>query len=596
MKQISHFLLMRENIASNLADTQALLKELGSTSRGQFLQEIENELLQSNFRVLVAGEFKRGKTCFINALLGNNVLPMKIAPCTGSITEIQYSETPSLTLIPTHDEPFTAPFEDLNQYCTIQGQKGHLLKKLVVHYPTEIARKAITLIDSPGLNEDWSRTKTSLREIATADALILVLSCEMALSQSELQFIHSHLLPYTDRLFFLWNRADAIWDKPEEKLALEKRSAQYLSQFSDRIFYVSAREGLLAKLQHDEERLEFSQVEVVQKAVEQFILEHKAHDKLKPSILTALHTIAYANTTLIPRLQNFLGAPLHILEEHFEKAQGALENIRVKRLEIRASIQEHLHEILDDIIDLVDVYNDELQQQVFEAAQEVVFPPKINRQEREDIIISWFDQWLQQSLHHLAHHTIKSSMTKHFENLRMAIDSHRQEFHQEVLSILDDENANEVMLFPGKWIGELSIIIATSLSLMLLNIGRDKVCKSLLEVRAIRGWITGNQLAEGDRLKLAQKLAHSFQQERDAIIFHQRSHLEETMKQAQSMIDQEMQMHLDDIIEQIQYALDVRQTSIVATDKAKLNVSKIQASLKSIQENLQEELVHVSNQ
>ena len=74
-------------------------------------------------------------------------------------------------------------------------KKQKPIHKVRIEFPSDVCPRCVTLIDSPGLNEDWSRTQTSLREIAQADVLMLVLSCEMALSQSEQLCIHSHLLP-----------------------------------------------------------------------------------------------------------------------------------------------------------------------------------------------------------------------------------------------------------------------------------------------------------------------------------------------------------------------------------------------------------------
>ena len=141
---------IKEQLASNLSNIGEAFDKLGVTSRISYIGEKEQELHQTNFRVLVCGEFKRGKSCLLNALIGDNVLPMKIAPCTGTVTEVRYGELPKLTLLPTHDEPFSAPFKDLRKYTTIQGKKGDLLRKVIVEYPSDLCQKSITLIDSPG--------------------------------------------------------------------------------------------------------------------------------------------------------------------------------------------------------------------------------------------------------------------------------------------------------------------------------------------------------------------------------------------------------------------------------------------------------------
>ena len=60
------------------------LHALGSKS---FLEQQKQGIENLHFRVVVCGEFKRGKSTLINALLGKRVSPMKVAPCTGVVME-----------------------------------------------------------------------------------------------------------------------------------------------------------------------------------------------------------------------------------------------------------------------------------------------------------------------------------------------------------------------------------------------------------------------------------------------------------------------------------------------------------------------------
>lgn len=585
MKHISQFQEYKNTLFTQLQNIPVILDTLGAYSRKKNLHNIVKDIQESNFRVLICGEFKRGKSCLINALLQENIVPMKVAPCTGTVTEIRYASKPGVTLIPTHDAPLSVPFSELQQYSTIQGKKGHLLRKLIVEYPSRFLQNGITLIDSPGLNEDWSRTRASLREIATADALILVLSCEMALSQSELQFIQTHLLTYTDRLFFVWNRADAIWDKPEEKASLEKRSTEYLSPYSDRVFFLSAREALLGHLQQDADKLLRSNIHSCTNSLEQHLVEHHSQHKLYPLWQSTMHSITYIIDTLLTRLDGLLQLPLPTLQDKQEQITSITGHVQQKRLEIRACIQETLQDVVDDILQITDDYIQNLPEDLTNASASIAFAPKINRQEREDIIIAWFVSTLQQSLHHLAHKTIRESMLKHFQILRSKIDQLRAEFYQEVNSVLIKENS-DIVLFPGKWVDELSIIASTTLSMMFLHLNKEKFSRAILQVKAIRGWLTGSSLSEDDRRKLSAQLVLSFSQDRDSLIFNHRSYLEETMKNMQALIDQELQSYIDDAVDQVNFALQIRTGGVSHTEKQRLLVEESRIRLHTIKQSL----------
>ena len=592
MERFSQFLHIREQIASHLSTVTTHIQQLGGTARVAHLQAIERDLLSNSFRVLICGEFKRGKSCLINALLGSPVVPMKVAPCTGSVTELTYGQMPLLTVYPEQGRSFSAPFDELRNYATIQGEKGNSLRKVRVEYPSEICRKAITLIDSPGLNEDWSRTKASLREIATADALLLVLSCEMALSRSEMEFINSHLRPHQQRLFFIWNRYDSIWDDPVEESALRDRSDTFLRGYSDKIFFLSAREALLAHIQNDEDRLDGSCLPDFVDSLEQYLLRSSAAQKLLPSWQMTLQSISYAQDTLIPRLERLLQNPLHTLQEILESTNKNLADLELQRKEIRETIQEMLTNILEDVIQATDEYITHLPSEVFSASKYLELPEIANRQEREDTILNWFGNWFQQSLHQFGHQTIRHTLEANFEELRLDIDSQRQRFYQKLYRTLQEES-DDIILFEGKWIEELSIVLSTSVSVMLINIGRDKVLNALLEVRALRAWLTGTRLGESDRRKLANRLAQAFTEQRESIIADLRSHLEEAFDNMQRLIDRELELSIKDAIQQIQYALSIREQGIAYTEEQRLRLEDSRLVLYNIRAKLLEVKEHV---
>lgn len=60
------------------------------------LESLEAAAARQSFRICVAGGFSRGKSHFVNALLGTDLLTERAIPSTGSLTEIVYGETPGL--------------------------------------------------------------------------------------------------------------------------------------------------------------------------------------------------------------------------------------------------------------------------------------------------------------------------------------------------------------------------------------------------------------------------------------------------------------------------------------------------------------------
>ena len=56
------------------------------------IRETADRIVSQLYRVAVIGEFKRGKSSLINAIIGADVLPTDILPMTAAITRVTYGE------------------------------------------------------------------------------------------------------------------------------------------------------------------------------------------------------------------------------------------------------------------------------------------------------------------------------------------------------------------------------------------------------------------------------------------------------------------------------------------------------------------------
>ena len=92
MNKLEQFKNKKAELVELLDETTGIFKELKDESEVQSLEEIRNKLKDNNFKVLVIGEFKRGKSTFINALLQEEILPAYSVPCTAIINEIKFGD------------------------------------------------------------------------------------------------------------------------------------------------------------------------------------------------------------------------------------------------------------------------------------------------------------------------------------------------------------------------------------------------------------------------------------------------------------------------------------------------------------------------
>src|SRR5450432_2915292 len=94
------FAEVRGEVITELRELATLNRGLGMDGSAMQLEELAERVQAGLFRVLVVGEFKRGKSTLINALLGANLLPANVTPTTALLTLIKYGPEVEITLIP----------------------------------------------------------------------------------------------------------------------------------------------------------------------------------------------------------------------------------------------------------------------------------------------------------------------------------------------------------------------------------------------------------------------------------------------------------------------------------------------------------------
>lgn len=175
------------------------------------LQDLINRINQDNFKVLVIGKFSTGKSSLINALLGDEVLPDSLNPCTAYINEVTYGDEPKAAVsfknpLPPNWELWvqdeqvkahilqhaggqvpdyivddldaladcvTIPYDE-DEEEPIATLDNSPFAKAVIYYPSELCKNGIEIIDSPGLDESEDRTAVVDKYLKKVDAVIYV--------------------------------------------------------------------------------------------------------------------------------------------------------------------------------------------------------------------------------------------------------------------------------------------------------------------------------------------------------------------------------------------------------------------------------------
>src|SRR5215203_4034588 len=108
----------RDDVVSTLRDLTYLAGRVGAKTLGARLDaDLVKKLEADRFHLVVVGEFNHGKTTFVNALLGSNVLPVGVTPTTAVIHHLEHSDTPRAEVVYASGERSAIPFEQVRQFC-----------------------------------------------------------------------------------------------------------------------------------------------------------------------------------------------------------------------------------------------------------------------------------------------------------------------------------------------------------------------------------------------------------------------------------------------------------------------------------------------
>nr|WP_041595780.1 dynamin family protein [Halanaerobium hydrogeniformans] len=80
------------------------IEEYDNQGLEKLLLEQKEKLKQSHFNLTVLGQFKRGKSTLINALINEELLPSGVLPLTAIITKLYYGEEKKAEVVFLNDE------------------------------------------------------------------------------------------------------------------------------------------------------------------------------------------------------------------------------------------------------------------------------------------------------------------------------------------------------------------------------------------------------------------------------------------------------------------------------------------------------------
>jgi len=289
------------------------------------IPKIENE----RFYLVVLGEFNHGKSSFVNALLGADVLPTGITPTTATINHVVYADKPRAEAMLADGKRTEFDAGAVADWVTVAGKRSKEVTYVEVGYPSEILRENITLVDTPGVNDlNEARAEITYGYVPRADAVIFLLDAGQALKDSEREFLASHVLEGSrERMIFVLGKSDLLSEAERASVTdyVRKGLADLVPEPA--LFPVSARHCL-------EGRHEESGMPALLSYLERFLDVDRMRILLDNAAVDTARTAAY--------LEQNLGVKLHAFDLDLAELEARIKSVR-KQLDASKRTLDELH-------------------------------------------------------------------------------------------------------------------------------------------------------------------------------------------------------------------------------------------------------------
>lgn len=321
--------------------------------RGCPCEELREKIETNTFNLVVVGQFKRGKTSLINALLGADILPVAVVPLTSIVTIMKYGEALRIMVHFNDGRVAEIKKESLPEYVTERGNPKNEkdVSEVVITYPSPYLRGGVQIIDTPGVGSVYQHnTDVAYQYLPKSDAALFLLSVDQPLSKAELDFLKD-VREYSNRIFFLLNKADYFCESDlQESMAFSKRVLREAMGMEVRIFPVSAKLALEGKLSGAEELLKKSLLPQFSEVLNNFLMEEKGKILLLSVINNLLRLISQARFELELEMKS-LTAPLDDLKEKIRIFEKKKKEVLLEKHDFDLLLEGETKRIVKNLLD-----------------------------------------------------------------------------------------------------------------------------------------------------------------------------------------------------------------------------------------------------
>ncbi|NLE13864.1 MAG: hypothetical protein GX628_09365 [Clostridiales bacterium] len=379
---------MTTEVRDDLLKLQNYSETMKLTQNAASIDEVLKKSADDSFDVAVIGEFKRGKSTLINALLERDVLPTDAMPATATLNRVTYSIKPYAEIEYRDGRKEEIEIEKLAEYVTKlteeSEQRAATVKMATVYYPTNYCKNNVDIIDTPGLNDDSAMAEVTLSVLPTIDAALFVIMAQSPFSEYERDFLENKLMTSDlGRILFVVTGIDRLDEDDVDRViqSITERINKYVIQKAKklygegspeyevyrqklgtpRVFGLSAKQALKGKLKGDNALLERSCFPAFERELERFLTEDRGAITLQVQVNKILAAASEIVKTVKLR-ESALSMGEEEFKEKYENAKAKIAEIRAHREEEYQKTDDSADKLLTDLRPMISSFWDELTQ------------------------------------------------------------------------------------------------------------------------------------------------------------------------------------------------------------------------------------------
>jgi GTP-binding protein EngB required for normal cell division len=277
------------------------------------------------FHALILGEFKRGKSTLLNALIGEDLLPTGVQPVTALPTRVRSGPKRRAVVHGRDGHKTEVPLEEVREYVDESRNPGNRRDAVCVEIELPGGPPpGVILVDVPGSGSvHRHNTEAAFAALPEADVALVVASVDPPVGEVELRLLRT-VRSHAARVEVILNKVDYLDDRGRQAAEDFTRHTLAREGLAEvRVWPVSAREGLRARESGDEPAWRRSGMQALAEGLDRFFREERT------AVLT--RSLARKAGRLVEQESALLDMRRAAFRQAAEKLRTIIDTFRARR-------------------------------------------------------------------------------------------------------------------------------------------------------------------------------------------------------------------------------------------------------------------------